>query len=104
EDWPGWPGNKRFAVILTHDVESATGVQRCRELAALEHRLGFRSSFNFIPEGDYKVPPELRAELVEHGFEIGIHDLKHDGRLFASRREFSRKAGRINDYLREWNA
>src|SRR5712692_533747 len=104
EDWPGWPEGKKFAVVLTHDVEGAAGVHRCRELMRLERRLGFRSSFNFIPEGNYKVPSELRNELASHGFEIGIHDLKHDGRLFASRREFSRKATRINGYLRDWNA
>ena len=69
----------------------------------LEQELGFCSSFNFIPEGDYKVPPELRAELESNGFEVGIHDLKHDGRLFLSRRAFSRKAARINRYLRDWN-
>jgi hypothetical protein len=53
---------------------------------------GFCSSFNFIPEGEYKVPSELRDELVMNGFEVGIHDLKHDGRLFLSRRDFSHKA------------
>ena len=50
----------------------------------LEQERGFRSSFNFIPEGNYKVPSELRDELVRNGFEVGIHDLKHDGRLFLS--------------------
>src|SRR5256885_12446667 len=104
EEWPGWPGNKKFAVVLTHDVESESGLHKCQELAELERKLGFRSSFNFIPEGSYRVPSELRVELANQGFEIGIHDLKHDGRLFASRREFSRKATRINDYLRDWSA
>jgi len=104
ENWPGWPEGKKFAVVLTHDIESAAGVDRCRELMRLERKLGFRSSFNFIPEGDYQVPRELREELTQNGFEVGIHDLKHDGRLFASRGEFSRKAIRINRYLRDWNA
>ena len=70
----------------------------------LEMELGFRSSFNFIPEGDYRVPRELREELARNSFEVGIHDLKHDGRLFASRREFSQRAARINHYLRDWGA
>jgi hypothetical protein len=70
----------------------------------LELELGFRSSFNFIPEGDYQVPCELREELTQNGFEVGIHDLKHDGRLFESRREFSQRATRINRYLAEWQA
>src|SRR5207244_11013988 len=68
----------------------------------LEQRLGFRSSFNFIPEGSYRVPVELRQELTANGFEVGIHDLKHDGHLFFSRRRFTRHAARINAYAREW--
>jgi hypothetical protein len=62
----------------------------------LEMELGFRSSFNFVPEGDYRVPAELREELTTAGFEVGIHDLKHDGHLFASHRGFKRRALRIN--------
>ena|ERR1700720_1495284 len=104
EGWPGWPENKKFALVLTHDVERAVGLRKCRKLMQLEIEAGFRSSFNFVPEGDYRVPPELREELAQNGFEIGIHDLKHDGRLFASRRKFKQSAARINDYLREWKA
>ena len=103
-DWLGWPDGKQFALVLTHDVEGKAGLRKCRELMRLEQDLGFCSSFNFIPEGDYKVPPDLRDELESNGFEVGIHDLKHDGRLFLSRREFSRNAARINRYLRDWNA
>ena len=102
--WPGWPEGKKFAVVLTHDVEGPEGLARCRELAGREQSLGFRSSFNFIPEGTYSVGAELRAWLVAQGFEVGVHDLQHDGRLFTSKPDFSRKAGRINHYLREWQA
>ena len=104
EDWPGWPNGKKFAFVLTHDVESATGLRRCRELMKLDLELGFRSSFNFIPEGDYRVPAELRQELAQNGFEVGIHDLKHDGRLYQSKHEFSQRAISINRYLADWRA
>lgn len=104
EAWPGWPGDHRFAVVLTHDVEGQSGLEKCRALMALEKRLGFRSSFNFIPEGSYRVPAELREELVAEGFEVGIHDLKHDGRLYHSRRDFEGHARRINQYMQEWGA
>jgi glycosyltransferase involved in cell wall biosynthesis len=104
EDWSGWPEGKKFALVLTHDVESRAGLQKCRSLMQLELELGFRSSFNFVPEGSYRVPAELREELTANGFEVGIHDLKHDGHLFASYREFKRRAVRINDYVREWGA
>src|SRR6266699_569458 len=104
ENWSGWPGNKKFAFVLTHDVETEAGLSRCRSLMQLELDLGFRSSFNFIPEGSYRVPAELREELTANGFEVGIHDLKHDGHLFSSRRAFKRRAVRINDYARDWGA
>jgi glycosyltransferase involved in cell wall biosynthesis len=104
ENWPGWPKGKKFAVVLTHDVESKAGLGKCRSLMQLEMELGFRSSFNFVPEGSYRVPAELRKELTDGGFEVGIHDLKHDGHLFASHREFKRRAVRINNYAREWGA
>src|SRR6266568_9035211 len=56
ENWPGWPEGKKFALVLTHDVESAAGLRRCRDLMNLDMEFGFRSSFNFIPEADYRVP------------------------------------------------
>lgn len=104
ENWPGWPGGKDFAVVLTHDVESSRGVRRVKQLARLVQRHGLVSSFNFIPEGGYRTPPELRHWLRGIGFEVGVHDLVHDGKLFNSREGFREKAERINGYLREWDA
>ena len=86
--WQGWPDGKKFALVLTHDVEGPVGLRRCRRLASLESELGFRSCFNFIPAGEYTVPPELRQELTSQGFEIGVHDLHHDGRLYRTWRGF----------------
>jgi hypothetical protein len=104
DGWPGWPEGKKFALVLTHDIEGKAGLERCRPLMELEMDLGFRSSFNFIPEGDYRVPATLREELGQAGFEVGVHDLKHDGHLFRSFRKFRERAVRINRYLRDWNA
>jgi glycosyltransferase involved in cell wall biosynthesis len=102
--WPGWPDGKRFAFVLSHDVEGKRGLERCRTLAELEMRLGFRSSFNFVPEGEYAVSDTLRAFLRENGFEVGVHDLHHNGSLYRSRKTFERQAQRINKYLRSWGA
>jgi glycosyltransferase involved in cell wall biosynthesis len=102
--WPGWPGGKRFALVLTHDVEGERGLDRVKQLAELETKSGFRSSFNLVPEGMYAVAPALRAWLTNHGFEVGVHDLCHDGRLYSSWKSFRRNAQRINNYLAQWNA
>ena len=104
EGWPGWPDGKEFAFVLTHDVEGKRGLDRCRELAELEMGLGFRSSFNFVPEGEYATPEPLRVFLGEHGFEVGVHDLHHDGKLYRSWETFKNNAHKINHYLTSWGA
>lgn len=98
-----WPSGKRFAFVLTHDVEAQAGQQFVREVAALEERYGFHSSFNFVPE-EYRVDHDLLRELRARGFEVGVHGLTHDGKLFLSKKDFERKAKRINAYFQSWDA
>ncbi|WP_226895649.1 hypothetical protein [Luteolibacter marinus] len=102
--WPGWPEGRKFAVVLTHDVEGPVGFERCLQLAELEAKHGFRSSFNLIPEGGYRVTPETRDALTGMGFEVGVHDLRHDGSLYRSKKSFDDCAIGINGYLRDWKA
>ena len=99
--WPGWPQGKKFAVILTHDVEKQIGHDRCARLAQLEQELGFCSSFNFVPER-YNVSESLRYELQQKGFEVGVHGLNHDGKLYQSQKVFETRAKKINQYIKEW--
>ena len=103
KDWTGWPDGRTFALVLTHDVESSRGLERCLNLAAVEERLGFRSAFNFVA-ADYELPDFLRNELLARGFEIGIHGLHHRGNPFRSRRTFEKQAERINRTLEEWKS
>jgi len=84
-------------------VEWDSGLRRAPVLAAIEQRLGFVSSWNLVPERypiDWSIVDRLRAD----GFEIGIHGLKHDGKLFQSRALFDRRAALINAHAREWKA
>ena len=104
EGWAGWPNGKQFAFVLSHDVENPTGLGRCRQLMELEMKLGFRSSFNFIPEGKYRVSSGLIQELQENEFEVGVHDLHHDGKLYLNRCDFAENALKINQYLEQWGA
>jgi peptidoglycan/xylan/chitin deacetylase (PgdA/CDA1 family) len=98
-----WPNNKKFALVLTHDVDTKRGQEKCPGLMHKEKGLGFRSSFNFVPER-YRVDPGLRRQLDEAGFEVGVHGLNHDGKLYKSRQTFQERAPRINRYLKEWGA
>lgn len=106
-DWLGWPESKKFALVLTHDVETTRGLDRVKKLVQIEQELGFFSSFNFIPERHrhaYVVSAELREWLHDNGCEVGVHDLNHDGNIFSSEKMFINRAPSINSFLREWKA
>ena len=100
-EWPGWPGGKRFALVLTHDVESEIGVSRCEHMADLEEARNLRSAFAFVPLR-YRSPFSLQRSLADRGFEVLVHDLYHDGKMYRSREEFSARRGPINSFLRDW--
>ena len=89
--------------MLQHDVEKLEGQNNCINVMELEEKLGFRSSFNFVPER-YEVSSALRQEIIKRGFDVGIHGLKHDGRLFASEKIFKYRAEKLNRYLKDWNS
>jgi hypothetical protein len=100
--WPGWPGNKRFALVLTHDVDTQHGHDRALALADVEEQLGLRSSFNFVPLR-YSVSDHVLTTLKERGFEVGVHGLYHDGRYLDSKSVFLERAHKINHYLAKWD-
>ena len=103
EGWRGWPDGKQFAFVLTHDVETAKGVQLVPDLMKLEQSFGFRSCFNFVA-GDYVVPDGLLDHIRGCGFEIGVHGLHHRGNLFSTYEHFLEHARGINAFLHKWRA
>ena len=46
-----WPNGCSWALILTHDVETAAGLANVRSVRQLELRAGVRSSWNLVPAG-----------------------------------------------------
>ena len=98
-----WPEGKDFAFVLTHDVETKEGFETIPILVEVDKKYGFRSIFNIVPER-YSIERSYLDNLRAEGFEIGIHGLKHDGKLFFSFNTFSKRAKRINDYLKEYGA
>jgi hypothetical protein len=99
-----WPDGCSSAAIMTHDVETQSGVKFCSALMDLDEGFGIPSSFQIIPEGRYSTPKLLLDEIRRRGFEINVHDLNHDGRLYWERQEFLRRVKGINTYGREFRA
>jgi len=99
-----WPRGLSSCAIMTHDVETAAGLKGCPRLMDLDDAFGIKSAFQFVPEKRYVLPAGLLEEVRARGFEINIHDLNHDGHLFARRDEFLRRAARINGYAERYGA
>jgi len=96
-----WPDGRRFAFVLTHDIETAEGQSFACKVADIDAEFGFRSCFNFVPE-QYRLDRGLMDELSARGFEIGVHGLKHDGRDFESLDQFRRRATRMNQFIHDF--
>lgn len=90
--------------MVSHDVETAAGRDACAQLMDLDDSFGIKASFEIVPEGPYDVPADILETIKRRGFEIAIHDLKHDGRLFDQRDEFLRSANKINQYAKQYGA
>jgi len=99
-----WPDSAPSCAVVTHDVETSVGRDRCSWLMDLDDRYEIKASFQIVPEERYSVSREFLDEIRGRDFEINVHDLNHDGRLFSSREEFLRRAQRINQYVREFGA
>ena len=99
-----WPEGFSSCAIMTHDVEGESGRDFCGRLMDLDESFGIRSAFQVVPEDRYSVSKNFLDSITSRGFEVNVHDLKHDGRLYAEHTEFLRRAKRINNYAREYGA
>ncbi|HEY1805469.1 MAG TPA: hypothetical protein VGG45_13425 [Terracidiphilus sp.] len=99
-----WPQEFTSCVIITHDVENSGGRDFCRNLMDLDESFGFYSSFQVVPEDRYAVPESFLQEIAGRQFEVNVHDLNHDGRLYADYEEFRKRATQINQYARRFGA
>ena len=98
-----WPAPYRWAIVLTHDVETSYGLTHLSLLRELELEAGFRSSWNLVPRR-YEVSDELVAELTRDGFEVGVHGLYHDGRDLESPELIRRRLPEIRRWAERWAA
>jgi len=99
-----WPEGARSCAMVTHDVETFSGVNFCPQLMDLNDSFGIKTSFQIVPEKRYPVSQSFLESIRNRGFEVNIHDLNHDGYLFRDRQEFLQRAARINGYAREFGA
>jgi hypothetical protein len=98
-----WPAGHDWALVLTHDVETALGRDAIERVRAVECRAGLRSSWNLVPER-YVVDDRLVEALVMAGCEVGVHGLRHDGRDLESLRTMRRRLPEMRRWAARWGA
>jgi hypothetical protein len=98
-----WPRGRSWALILTHDVETAAGRDAIERVRAVEAEMGYRSSWNLVAER-YEVPDALVASLHAAGCEVGVHGLRHDGRDLDPPSSLRRRLPEMRRWARHWDA
>lgn len=98
-----WPDDYAWAMVLTHDVETADGLGSMEPVLEAERRLGLRSAWNFVPRR-YEVSDEVVSSLKAEGCEVGVHGLYHDGRDLASLSRLRERLPAMRAAARKWGA
>jgi hypothetical protein len=97
-----WPDGAPACGMMTHDIEGQAGLDFCDELMDIDDSYAIKSAFQLIPGGRENSWRRTAARLRRRGFEVNLHDLNHDGQLFAEKEAFLRQASRINEHAREF--
>jgi peptidoglycan/xylan/chitin deacetylase (PgdA/CDA1 family) len=98
-----WPDDYAWAMVLTHDVETAAGLRAIEPVLAAERRFGLRSAWNFVPRR-YEVSEELVSSLKAAGCEVGVHGLYHDGRDLSSLVRLRQRLPAMHAAAQKWGA
>ncbi len=98
-----WPDGHVWALVLTHDVETAAGLAAMDPVLAVEREFGFASSWNFVPRR-YHVKQETVRDLKAMGCEVGVHGLYHDGRDLSSLAGLRERLPAMHAAARAWGA
>jgi len=99
-----WPLGLQACAIMTHDVETTLGRDFCQTLMDMDDSYGVRASFQVVPEERYLVDEKFLSQIRDRGFEVVVHDLNHDGRLYKSRAQFLERVAKINTYGKNYKS
>ena len=84
--FPSWPEKKKYALILSHDIDSAAGFGNIDKFVALEKKYNLFSSWFVVAKLALAHRREL-INLTRDGFEVGCHGYVHDNKLVSLGKE-----------------
>jgi hypothetical protein len=99
-----WPDGASSCLMMTHDVETISGVEFTPKLMDMDDAHGIKASFQVVPVGRYEIPDDFIPHIRSRGFEVNVHDLRHDGSLFQDHARFLLQVDKINEHLRNFQS
>ncbi|MBI2922149.1 MAG: hypothetical protein HYY18_13940 [Planctomycetes bacterium] len=98
-----WPGGKAFALVLTHDVDSAEGMARASRMFDIEAAAGLPAVYGFVTS-TYEIDRGLARAVQALGGEIAWHSDLHDNRIaFEEDDAIRRRIEGARGFLEEFN-
>ena len=97
-----WPGGKKFALLLSHDVDTQEGMDRASKFFEIEAAAGVPAVYSFVTS-TYRIDGSLLRDILALGGEIAWHSDLHDNRIAfepeeAIRRRIDSARGFIEEY------
>ncbi|MCC6740998.1 MAG: polysaccharide deacetylase family protein [Planctomycetia bacterium] len=75
-----WPGGKKFALVLSHDVDTADGMEFSPRLLDIEAKHGVPAAYSFVTS-TYAIDKGFLRAVAQAGGEIAWHSDLHDNRI-----------------------
>ena len=75
-----WPENKKCALILSHDTDTAKQEKGINMLIDTADERGIKNTFSFVGK-DIAYYDSFLMELKSRGIEIALHDVVHDNMI-----------------------
>lgn len=75
-----WPNNKKFAIVISHDVDKKDGIRNADKFLELESRKGLRSTW-FLLSNYYHIEKSFLDKIVRNKCEIALHGYNHDNKI-----------------------
>jgi len=98
-----WPKGKRYAIVLTHDIETGKGFKRIEMLSDIEEKYGLSSCWNFLGK-HYNLDSEKIKKLIQNGHEIGSHGFNHNGKLsFLDKKKIKKRFKQCSEIINKYH-
>jgi peptidoglycan/xylan/chitin deacetylase (PgdA/CDA1 family) len=97
-----WPQNKKFAICMTHDIDSKSGFEWGERFLEIEQSKKIKSAWNIVSH-KYKIDFDFLRQVKDVGCEIGSHGDDHSGLLpYLDGREIERRLNASHAKLKEF--